>query len=395
MPSNRRESYTKSDSELFEDVLEEMQEKHKCSDVQNYCFWPRQTNRPYEKVSKFDKNRCNSENKEIKYISRLAGSKNVLNQQRDTSRRVKVKTFSPDLRKESYLDKFQRKKDMNKKTLVLDLDETLVHSTFEVTTEKSSHSSMIINVQWNDGQRDKVFVKIRPYAHQFLVDMCKIFEVVIFTASIINYAYPLVQRLDKQKYGFTILNREHWSWIDNSYYKDLSKLGRDLKDVIIVDNNPNGVINSKVNCIPILSWYNDFKDEELRKVSKILKVLSQVEDVRDFIPKFIENDSIIFAKAWKILKIEEEISAFDGFLRSLKIFKNEIKSLFSGNTTDLVLNESSYESDIEEDHWISKFKTVNKRIEVSNQKIMNPEIEIIDLMKDNQQSNSKSKSNKL
>lgn len=282
---------------------------------------------------------------------------------------------------------------MNKKTLVLDLDETLVHSTFEITNEKNLDSLMVINVSWNDGQRDKVFVKIRPYAYQFLAEMCKIFEVVIFTASIINYAYPLVQRLDKQKYGFTILNREHWSYLDNIYYKDLSKLGRDLKDVIIVDNNPNGVINSKVNCIPILSWYNDFKDEELRKISKILKVLSQVEDVRDFMPKFIENDCINYTKASKVLKIEEEISAFDGFLRSLKVFKNEIKSLFSGNTTDIILNESSYESDIEEDHWISKCKTVNKRIEVSNQKIMNPEIELINVTKDSQQSKLKGKSN--
>ena len=275
---------------------------------------------------------------------------------------------------------------MNKKTLVLDLDETLVHSTFEITKEKNTQSSMIINVLWDDGLRDKVFVKIRPYAYQFLAEMWKIFEVVIFTASIINYAYPLVQRLDKQKYGFTILDREHCSWIDNNYYKDLSKLGRDPKDLIIVDNNPNGIINSKINCVPIVSWYSNMKDDELRKTSKILSVLSQVEDVRDFIPKFIVNDSIDYSKACRVLKIEERVSAFDGFLRSLKIFKNEIKSLFTGNDTDVILNESSYESDIEEDHWISKFKTVNKRIEVANGKIMNPEIEIDRLLKEVQRS---------
>ena len=108
-PSIRRESYTKSDSELFEDVLDEMQEKHKCSDVKNYCFCPRQTNRPYEKFSKLDKDRGNSESKEIKIISRLAYSNYISSQQKEPSRRSKVKTFSPVVRKEYYLDIFQRK----------------------------------------------------------------------------------------------------------------------------------------------------------------------------------------------------------------------------------------------------------------------------------------------
>ena len=51
---------------------------------------------------------------------------------------------------------------------------------------------MIITVKWDNGERDKVYVKIRPYAFTFLIHMTRIFEVIIFTASILNYAKPLI-----------------------------------------------------------------------------------------------------------------------------------------------------------------------------------------------------------
>ena len=70
--------------------------------------------------------------------------------------------------------------------------------------------------------------------------MSKIFVVVIFTASLGSYASTVIDRLDQKKYGYYKLYREHCRYIKqtNFYVKDLGKLGRDLKDVIFVDNIP-------------------------------------------------------------------------------------------------------------------------------------------------------------
>jgi TFIIF-interacting CTD phosphatase-like protein len=87
--------------------------------------------------------------------------------------------------------------------------------------------------------------------------MSKIFEVVIFTASIFNYAKPLVERIDKQKNGFQILSRRQCTLANNCYYKDLSRLGRDMRNVIMVDNSPQAFAWQPENGLPIISWFED------------------------------------------------------------------------------------------------------------------------------------------
>jgi len=120
--------------------------------------------------------------------------------------RSSVAVRSPSLNLPDFLPE-QSEKDKGKKTLVLDLDETLVHSSFNPPKHGERPPNLILNVKWDNGERDYVFVKVRPHCSTFLVKMSKIFEVVIFTASILNYASPLVKRLDKKKIGFQILSR--------------------------------------------------------------------------------------------------------------------------------------------------------------------------------------------
>ena len=63
----------------------------------------------------------------------------------------------------------------------------------------------------------------------------ELFEVVVFTASLSSYADPLLNALDKSKTISQRLYRESCSYINGSYVKDLSKLGRDLRHVVIID----------------------------------------------------------------------------------------------------------------------------------------------------------------
>ena len=71
--------------------------------------------------------------------------------------------------------------------------------------------------------------------------------------------------------------------------KDLSKLGRDLKNVIIVDNTPTAYLLNQDNAIPIKSWYSDINDSELLKLIPVLISLSNVDDVREHIKSHIKT----------------------------------------------------------------------------------------------------------
>ena len=66
-----------------------------------------------------------------------------------------------------------------RKTLVLDLDETLVHSTFQPTED----CSYVIPVEI-EGDFYNVYVYLRPGVTEFLRRMSEIYEIVVYTASL-------------------------------------------------------------------------------------------------------------------------------------------------------------------------------------------------------------------
>ena len=188
-------------------------------------------------------------------------------------------------------------KTCQKKTLVLDLDETLVHSQFLPFPIKSD-AILKINIQ---EQFQDIHVLIRPGVQTFLQRLSKLYEIVIFTASVSKYADPLLDLLDKDNYCSFRLFREHCTMIGVTFVKDLNKLGRDLKDVIIVDNSPLSYSFNKENGIPILTWFSDKNDKELLNLIPILEFLSCVNDVRDYIKDFVINDIISYENVIHII----------------------------------------------------------------------------------------------
>jgi RNA polymerase II subunit A small phosphatase-like protein len=68
--------------------------------------------------------------------------------------------------------------------------------------------------------------------------MNKHYELVVFTASLSKYAEPLVAQLDPDETIVYKLFREHCTFYNNAFVKDLTRLGRPMTDVIIVDNSP-------------------------------------------------------------------------------------------------------------------------------------------------------------
>ena len=174
-----------------------------------------------------------------------------------------VKDFPP------FLPPINRK---YKYTLVLDMDETLIHYFF-------THINGMFFV--------------RPFCFNFLRELNEIYEIITFTAGTKEYADSILNILDIDnniiKYR---LYRQHTTILGCSIYKDLSKLGRDLSRVIIIDNLKENFKMQPNNGIFIKTWTNDINDMQFKDLLKILKdiVNHNVIDVRPIIQKM--NDEI-------------------------------------------------------------------------------------------------------
>ncbi|KGO43250.1 Dullard phosphatase domain, eukaryotic [Penicillium expansum] len=163
-----------------------------------------------------------------------------------------------------------------RKCLVLDLDETLVHSSFKVL----ERADFTIPVEI-EGQYHNIYVIKRPGVDAFMKRVGELYEVVVFTASVSKYGDPLLDQLDIHNVVHHRLFRESCYNHQGNYVKDLSQVGRDLKETIIIDNSPTSYIFHPEHAIPISSWFSDAHDNELLDLIPVLEDLAgaQVQDV--------------------------------------------------------------------------------------------------------------------
>ncbi|KAM3133252.1 hypothetical protein pb186bvf_014680 [Paramecium bursaria] len=150
-------------------------------------------------------------------------------------------------------------KNDNVYTLVIDLDETLVHFS-------------------DDGKQKSIL--IRPYVDLFINEMANYYELVIFTAGLQQYADWVVDQLDPLRLIKYRLYRHHTIQRENNLIKDLNKLGRPLNKTIIIDNTPQNFLLQPQNGISIKTWTSDPRDEALKELIPVLIELSKVKDVR-------------------------------------------------------------------------------------------------------------------
>ncbi|EJD52764.1 NLI interacting factor [Auricularia subglabra TFB-10046 SS5] len=162
-----------------------------------------------------------------------------------------------------------------RKCLVLDLDETLLHSSFKLIPQADFVIPVEIEFSWHS-----VYVIKRPGVDAFLKRMGELYEIVIFTASLSKYADPVLDKLDIHKVVTHRLFRESCYNHRGVYVKDLSQLGRPIEDTIILDNSPASYIFHPNNAVPVSSWFNDPHDTELTDLVPFLDDLRTVDDVR-------------------------------------------------------------------------------------------------------------------
>jgi len=162
----------------------------------------------------------------------------------------------------------------SKPCLVLDLDETLVHSSFRPVP----NPDYIIPVEI-DGKITDVYVLKRPWVDLFLVEMAEKYELVVFTASLAKYANPLMDKLDVHGVVQHRLFRDACYPFQGNYVKDLTCLGRDLRKTIIIDNSPYSYMFHPQNALPVSSFIDDPADDALFDMLPHLYELAESEDV--------------------------------------------------------------------------------------------------------------------
>ncbi|KAL1869434.1 hypothetical protein VTK73DRAFT_3138 [Phialemonium thermophilum] len=193
-------------------------------------------------------------------------------------------------RQPSYLntEPLERKQ---QKTLILDLDETLIHSMSKGGRMSTGHMVEVrlnttyvgVGGQATIGPQHPIlyYVHKRPHCDDFLRRVCKWYNLVIFTASVQEYADPVIDWLESERKFFSArYYRQHCTFRHGAFIKDLSSVEPDLSKVMILDNSPLSYMFHQDNAIPIQGWINDPTDNDLLHLIPLLEGLQYVSDVR-------------------------------------------------------------------------------------------------------------------
>ena len=168
---------------------------------------------------------------------------------------------------------FQNNNDINKiilnkkkYTLLISLDGTLIH--FKIDNKNKNNNKGII--------------QLRPGLKEFLSDIKPYYEIIAFSNGDKKYTDILINSLDKNRIFFqNKLYREHCTRINNDFVKDLSKLDKDMKKIIIVDNLVQNYRLNLENGINIKSFYGEINDKILQELGNILiKIAKLGGDIR-------------------------------------------------------------------------------------------------------------------
>jgi len=161
-------------------------------------------------------------------------------------------------------------------SLILELDETLVY--FKVNPDNESEGVL----------------KVRPGVMEFLEEVDKYYELIIFTCATQDYANLLIEAIEENKIYFEHrLYRQHTVIIDNDFVKDLTRIGRPLDKIVIVDNMPQNFRLQKENGINIKPfWGEDIYDAALINLTPILiNIAEEGGDIRQGLAKY--RDEIV------------------------------------------------------------------------------------------------------
>ena len=162
-------------------------------------------------------------------------------------------------------------KNKKKFSLVISLDETLIH------------------FKEDEIDNNKGVIQLRPGIVEFFDSIKPYYEIIVFSSGNKKYNDLIINSVDEiNRYIDYSLWRDHCLVISNDFVKDISRIGRPINRIIIVDNIPQNYRLHKENGINIKSFYGDNpNDKILLSLSKILiQIGLNEEDAREGIKKY-------------------------------------------------------------------------------------------------------------
>ncbi|CAM9330003.1 unnamed protein product [Scytosiphon promiscuus] len=194
-----------------------------------------------------------------------------------------------------------------KMTVVLDMDECLLHSKFHGPGAASEAYRQLeerpdavseVNSFWvalDDG--DTAQVNKRPGLDPFLEALARDYNTIVFTAAMPDYAGPVLDYIDPKGTLFhRRLYRSSCRQVKGAFLKDLSVLGiesTDMSRTVLVDNNPLSFICQPTNGILVASFYDDPNDTALASVMQLIRHLDHAGDVRPILKDMFRLDTLL------------------------------------------------------------------------------------------------------
>ena len=159
-------------------------------------------------------------------------------------------------------------------TLILDIDETLFH--FKI----------------NEDDDEQGVLKIRPGVFQFIDEIKEYYEIILFSEAEESYIELITEAIGENRYLYDyILCRDYVTIVGQNFVKELSKIGRPLDKIIIIDNMPQNFSYNKENSIYIKSFWGEENDDKalIDLIPILINIARSGKDVRKELVKYKEK----------------------------------------------------------------------------------------------------------
>jgi len=227
----------------------------------------------------------------------------------------------------------------NKKTLIFDLDNTLIYASKHIP-ENYKYTSITFE---KDGQYLVRYIVKRPGLLKFLKGLSKNFNICVFTSAEEQYARKIIETTKISKYIYTVYDRSHCDKInDFLYLKNIWTLGFEQKQAVLIDDFVTQKQNQPDNCIHIKSFEGEAFDRELYTLYPFLRELSETDDVRPVQQHYREHVDKLSQCQEQTQKIMQEYEDYGleldegcrkSFIRTFKchpsILKTNVQALIS------------------------------------------------------------------
>lgn len=174
----------------------------------------------------------------------------------------------------------------SKPTIVVDLDDTLVHVTqlLPKDLEKDNYFTIVV-------KRRKFYVQMRPNLRAFLDKLSNLFNIYVFTASEASYANKIIDIILPNVKSCCRFFKDSCSHFYGYLVKDLELINKPLNQILLIDDSAGSALKNPNNLVKIKPWNGEKDDNILSSLIKVLENIAPDEDLRNSYIEMVKKDA--------------------------------------------------------------------------------------------------------